>query len=190
MTQPCKPKVSSSHLIGCGLLCILQSSIEHSVLRDLLAPIRALYEDVRRKALMRLEYEGLLQAEAITTVGARFHGNPSGFALDRYAYYVCYKCSKAYYGGEVRCEEQAGGADHYDPAELICGACSDVSRAQVSSKVPHLFPPDFTGPLDLLFSLADVPQAWDGFPGVQMSVLLLCGCLFLLWKHSLLQCLP
>ncbi len=53
--------------------------------------------------------------------------------MDRYAYYVCFKCKKAYYGGEVRCEEQAAQADDYDPSELVCGACSDVSRAQVCS---------------------------------------------------------
>ena len=127
-------------------------------------PIRALYEDVKRKALMRLEYEGLHKAEAITTAGARFHNDPAGFAMDRYAYYVCFKCEyytvyfqqrvansllldiiilyltlmfliitgkKAYYGGEARCEEQAAQADDYDPSELVCGACSDVSRAQV-----------------------------------------------------------
>ena len=39
---------------------------------------------------------------------------------------------KAYYGGEARCEEQAGGGEDYDPSELVCGACSDVSRAQVT----------------------------------------------------------
>ena len=43
---------------------------------------------------MRLEYEGLHKAEAITTAGARFHKDPAGFAMDRYAYYVCYKCKK------------------------------------------------------------------------------------------------
>ena len=26
----------------------------------------------------------------------------SGFAMDRYAYYVCFKCQKAYFGGEAR----------------------------------------------------------------------------------------
>ena len=40
---------------------------------------------------------------------------------------------KAYYGGEARCEEQAGN-DEFDPSELVCGACSDVSRAQMCPK--------------------------------------------------------
>ncbi len=75
----------------------LQNKINHSVIKDLLDPIKELYEDVRRKALMRLEYEGLHKSEAITTPGARFHNDPAGFAMNRYAYYVCYKCKKVPY---------------------------------------------------------------------------------------------
>ncbi|KAH8041514.1 hypothetical protein HPB51_016959 [Rhipicephalus microplus] len=90
----------------------------------------------KRKALMRLEYEGLHRAEAITTPGARFYDNPAGFAMERYAYYVCFKCKKAsaYYGGEVRCDIEAGPVDEYNPAELVCGGCSDISRAQMCPK--------------------------------------------------------
>ncbi|XP_058885299.1 E3 ubiquitin-protein ligase MYCBP2 isoform X2 [Acipenser ruthenus] len=113
---------------------ICKKKINHLMLKDLLDPIKELYEDVRRKALMRLEYEGLHKSEAITTPGARFHSDPAGFAMNRYAYYVCYKCKKAYFGGEARCDAEAGQGDDYDPRELICGACSDVSRAQMCSK--------------------------------------------------------
>lgn len=73
-----------------------QNPIDHSVLKELLKPIRDLFSDVKRKALMRLEYEGLHKAEAITTPGARFYKDPAGFAMDRYAYYVCYKCKKVF----------------------------------------------------------------------------------------------
>lgn len=84
------------NLYNCKLACFfsLQNKINHSVIKDLLDPIKELYEDVRRKALMRLEYEGLHKSEAITTPGARFHNDPAGFAMNRYAYYVCYKCKK------------------------------------------------------------------------------------------------
>ena len=54
--------------------------------------------------------------------------------MHRYAYYVCFKCDKAYYGGEARCDLEAGVDADYDPAELVCGACSDVSRAQMCPK--------------------------------------------------------
>ncbi|XP_069950165.1 E3 ubiquitin-protein ligase MYCBP2 isoform X3 [Cherax quadricarinatus] len=116
-------------------LCpICKVRVTHGVLAELLGPISALYEDVRRKALMRLEYEGLHRAEAISTPGARYYNNPAAYAMDRYAYYVCFKCNKAYYGGEARCDVEAGLGDEYDPRELVCGACSDVSRAQMCPK--------------------------------------------------------
>ncbi|XP_023712844.2 E3 ubiquitin-protein ligase MYCBP2 [Cryptotermes secundus] len=111
---------------------ICKCNIEHPVLSELLVPVKELYEDVRRKALMRLEYEGLHKVEAITSPGARFHNDPASYAMDRYAYYVCYKCNKAYYGGEARCDAEVG--EEYDPTELVCGACSDVSRAQMCPK--------------------------------------------------------
>ncbi|XP_053398701.1 E3 ubiquitin-protein ligase MYCBP2-like isoform X4 [Mercenaria mercenaria] len=113
---------------------ICKCNIDHPVLRELLRPIQQLYEDVHRKALMRLEYEGLHKADAIITPGARFYKDPAGFAMDRYAYYVCYKCRKAYYGGEARCDEQIEGGDQFDPTELVCGACSDVTMAQMCPK--------------------------------------------------------
>ena len=63
----------------------------------------------------------------------RYSGDPAGFAVDRYAYYVCFKCGKAYYGGEAQCDAEVGraNAEDYNPEELVCGGCSDVSRAQV-----------------------------------------------------------
>ena len=113
---------------------ICKTKIEHSSLKWLLDPIDALYEDVRKKAQMRLEYEGLSKCEAVTTKGARFYNDPESFAIDRYAYYVCFKCGKAYYGGEAQCDADAGLGDTYNPEELVCGGCSDVSRAQMCPK--------------------------------------------------------
>ena len=48
---------------------ICKSDMAHDVLRDLLSPITLLFDDVKRKALMRLEYEGLDKCEAITSRG-------------------------------------------------------------------------------------------------------------------------
>lgn len=71
--------------------------------------------------LNRLEYEGIIQSTNQKDMAA--------YAMDRYAYYVCFKCSKAYYGGEIRCDAEMG--DKYNPQELVCGGCSDVARAKV-----------------------------------------------------------
>lgn len=53
-------------------------------------------------------------------------------SLKSYLYYFY----QAYFGGEARCDAEAGQGDDYDPSELICGACSDVSRAQVADLLP------------------------------------------------------
>ena len=105
---------------------------------------------------MRLEYEGLHQTEAISTPGNRFYQDVEGYAMERYLYYVFDAIRyivlsifipttswlikdnfQAYYGGEARCEEGlaaeggAGGGESFNPSELVCGGCSDVSRAQM-----------------------------------------------------------
>ncbi|XP_011315230.1 E3 ubiquitin-protein ligase MYCBP2 isoform X2 [Fopius arisanus] len=118
---------------GFSLCPICKVSMEHPTLTEHLTSIKELYTDVRRKALMRLEYEGLHKAEAVIAPGGRYYQNPTAYAMDRYAYYVCYKCQKAYYGGEARCDAQLGG-ESFDPTELVCGGCSDVARAQMCPK--------------------------------------------------------
>lgn len=119
---------------GFSLCPICKVPMDHPTLTEQLASIKELYEDVRRKALMRLEYEGLHKAET-TTFGpsGKYHQDPAAYAMERYAYYVCYKCQKAYYGGEARCDAQVGG-ETFDPTELVCGGCSDVARAQMCPK--------------------------------------------------------
>eukprot|EP00094_Tigriopus_californicus_P010528 TCALIF_10156-PA protein Name:"Similar to MYCBP2 E3 ubiquitin-protein ligase MYCBP2 (Homo sapiens)" AED:0.02 eAED:0.04 QI:14/0.77/0.5/1/0.88/0.8/10/0/4914 len=110
---------------------ICKSKIENESLRKFLDPIDHLYDDVRKKSLMRLEYDGLTKCEAI----AKHHNNdPANYAIERYAYYVCFKCQKAYYGGEAQCDADAGQGDDYNPEELVCGGCSDVSQAQMCPK--------------------------------------------------------
>ncbi|XP_026670203.1 E3 ubiquitin-protein ligase MYCBP2-like isoform X5 [Ceratina calcarata] len=118
---------------GFSLCPICKVPMEHPTLADQLISIKELYEDVRRKALMRLEYEGLHKAEAAFGASGRYHQDPAAYAMERYAYYVCYKCQKAYYGGEARCDAQVGG-ETFDPTELVCGGCSDVARAQMCPK--------------------------------------------------------
>uniref|UniRef100_H2YTX0 RCR-type E3 ubiquitin transferase n=1 Tax=Ciona savignyi TaxID=51511 RepID=H2YTX0_CIOSA len=119
---------------GFMLCSICKCEINHPSLEKYLLKIHDLMSQVKRKALQRLEYEGLNECESITLAGGRFYQNPTGFALNKYAYYMCYKCNKAYYGGEVRCDAEAGGNDLFDPKELICGACSDVACAQICPK--------------------------------------------------------
>eukprot|EP00095_Tigriopus_kingsejongensis_P005847 maker-scaffold697_size109876-snap-gene-0.24 protein:Tk05847 transcript:maker-scaffold697_size109876-snap-gene-0.24-mRNA-1 annotation:"e3 ubiquitin-protein ligase mycbp2 isoform x1" len=109
---------------------ICKAKMVHDALGEHLEPIEHLYDDVKRKALMRLEYDGLTQSEGV----ARFQNDPTAYAINRYAYYVCFKCRKAYFGGEAQCDAEAGVGDDYNPEELVCGGCSDVSQAQMCPK--------------------------------------------------------
>ena len=68
--------------------------IAHPSLKDVLDPVIELYEDVKRKALLRLEYENLTKCEAITASTSKYYQKPAEYAINRYAYYVCYKCKK------------------------------------------------------------------------------------------------
>ncbi len=53
-----------------------------------------LYDDVKRKSMMRLEYENLMNCEAIASPSSKFYQKPLEYALWKYAYYVCHKCKK------------------------------------------------------------------------------------------------
>lgn len=41
---------------------------------------------------MRLEVDKLLSHNDMLDPSNRFYNNPSGFAMNRYAYYQCFKC--------------------------------------------------------------------------------------------------
>jgi E3 ubiquitin-protein ligase MYCBP2 len=88
----------------------------NNCLREALAPIEILYEEVRRKSLMRLDYDGLAKEAGLTV------DEQAIFAIRKYAYYVCFKCKKAYFGGDAACEVARDNAD-FNPSELICGSC-------------------------------------------------------------------
>ena len=55
-----------------------QVQISHPALQSLMEPILSLYEDVKKKALMRLEYEGMSKCEAVVSEGARWFNDPAG----------------------------------------------------------------------------------------------------------------
>ncbi|KAL9885814.1 MYC binding protein highwire isoform 2-T2 [Glossina fuscipes fuscipes] len=109
---------------GFSLCPICKADIKHAMLADILEPINSLKLDVKRKALIRIKYEGLVRDTESRDLTA--------LAMDRYAYYVCFKCQKAYYGGEARCDVEIG--EKFNPEELVCGGCSDVARAQMCPK--------------------------------------------------------
>jgi len=104
---------------------LCKQDIRHSYVKDLRDPIDVLFEDVKRKSLMRLKFENLEKHHDIISKGSHFYNDPLGFALHKFAYYLCYKCQKPYYGGDYQCA--AAAAVEFDPSELLCGACSPIA---------------------------------------------------------------
>lgn len=80
---------------------------------------------VMKKAGDRLRAEGEDKSPEIHRPGGKFFKNPTGFAMEKYAYYLCSKCSKPYFAGAGRCEAVAEVED-VDPNELLCISCSGV----------------------------------------------------------------
>lgn len=116
-----------------------KEEISHPSLTDIIEPIDALKQEVQRKALTRLRAENQDRSPEIHAPGGRFFKNPTGFAMAKYAYYLCSKCSQPYYGGEARCAmanavaaEEAG--QDFDPNELVCGSCSSNGQVAVCQK--------------------------------------------------------
>ena len=66
---------------------ICKAPVDHPLLKEELQPVWELQEDVKRKALMRLEYEGLHSKLS--------QDERASHAMERYAYYVCFKCKKS-----------------------------------------------------------------------------------------------
>jgi len=107
---------------GCPLC---KKDMRHEGLDKLNEPLDKLYESVKAKSLMRLQYEKLDTHPDIVNENGRFYNDVAGFAMNKYAYYMCYKCQQPYYGGEAVCAA-AVGAKNFDPSELLCPSCSPI----------------------------------------------------------------
>ena len=71
-------------------------------------------------------------------MGSKYYQNPLGYALDRFAFYKCYKCKNAYFGGMRACGAAGGGDGAFEEKNLVCGSCSagnvGVARCKTHGK--------------------------------------------------------
>ncbi len=71
---------------------LCKKRMEHPALAAELAPCVSLLEDVRGKALQRLEFEGLKKDPDVAAPAGRYFNRPADYAMDKFAYYPCYQC--------------------------------------------------------------------------------------------------
>eukprot|EP00039_Didymoeca_costata_P019796 m.338968 g.338968 ORF g.338968 m.338968 type:complete len:382 (+) comp18612_c0_seq1:72-1217(+) len=92
---------------------LLDHTSHHPSIQPYLRRVRRIFQEVKRKSYLRWQHEN----------GA-LSSNPDADAIeamDKYAYYMCYRCKKPYFGGEEDCA--AAMENTFDPKDLVCGAC-------------------------------------------------------------------
>ena len=56
-------------------------------------------------SLDRLKFEECLKDEKLTDPGSPYYNKPSEYAMAIYAYFLCFKCKKPYFGGRKNCAD-------------------------------------------------------------------------------------
>eukprot|EP00474_Spongospora_subterranea_P000655 CRZ01113.1 hypothetical protein [Spongospora subterranea] len=101
-----------------------QEIVHPSVRSNMLNGIK-LRKQLTSLAMQRLKLDGLTNAVEVSESGQKYYKQPEQYALDRFAFYLCFKCQKPYFGGRRQCGNLAGmDEEKFNAAELVCGGCS------------------------------------------------------------------
>ena len=96
------PQCSSGIEYGGGARSVVELLVKGQSWRNAIA----------EAALERLEKEGLAKSEPkLKDVTSTFYGKPELFAMRTYAFYMCFKCRKPYFGGKRDCRAAAADED-------------------------------------------------------------------------------
>ena len=80
-----------------------------------------------KKSLERAKFEGIDKEPRLAIAGDAYFGNLQKWALYKLAYYQCFKCKCAYFGGMKDCIQAQQEGQQYKPEELVCSKCAAVS---------------------------------------------------------------
>jgi E3 ubiquitin-protein ligase MYCBP2 len=103
-------------------------------IRDLLEPVEKLYADISTRVLARIKVEGMEKDAKLVDPSSQFYGKPLEYGMATFAFYTCFKCSKAYFGGARNCAANAD-TESRPASEFICFDCSGV-KAMIKCKDP------------------------------------------------------
>ncbi len=120
------PKITFNHCLcpQCNnwVECVSVPEISNMIKEN-----RLLYEDICKKAVERLKFEGLEKDPKLTDPLSKWYKNELPYALNRISYYMCFECGKPYFAGLRECGDGPGVNNNnpdraYNPKDLICGA--------------------------------------------------------------------
>jgi len=107
--------------LNCSL-CKVQMS--GPMIEKIVAPAAELFKVVAVKAEQRLALESSLKNAPELQPGGTYHGKLLDFAMKKFAYYMCFKCSQPYFGGLRSCEQEDQELRDVQSDEMVCGGCS------------------------------------------------------------------
>ncbi len=81
-------------------------------------------EEVRKKALERSKHEGIDKNPELQDRNSIYFNDLQNYSMFKLAYYQCFKCKCAYFGGLKDCLRAQQEGQEYKPEELVCSKCS------------------------------------------------------------------
>ena len=79
--------------------------IDHDSVGREIDAIEELREVVEEEGMRGLTDEGMMNDSAVTSADGEFYGNPKGYALSVFDFYVCFTCGRPYNGGKHECAQ-------------------------------------------------------------------------------------
>jgi hypothetical protein len=112
--------------------------MSHPALSASMESMLLLKADVQAKATARLKTEGMENDDAFVSPQGKYYRKRDEYAMDRFAFYMCSKCRRPYFGGRRQCEEVAmQQAEAFNKDQLLCGGCTsgpDVKSCNLHGK--------------------------------------------------------
>ena len=93
----------------------------------LTSEIGVFQEEVQKKALLRIKFEDLDKDPRLKDPNDDFYNNLQAWAMFKLAYYQCFKCKEAYFGGQKDCIRAQQEQQEFKPEELVCSKCAALS---------------------------------------------------------------
>jgi hypothetical protein len=62
-----------------------------------------MFVDLKNKSFERLKFEERMKDEKLVNPSSNFYNKPYEYGIAIYAYYLCFKCKKPYFGGHKDC---------------------------------------------------------------------------------------
>ena len=74
--------------------------------------MKQLHDLIEKMSLDRLKFEELEKDQKLTNKDSPYYNNPKAYAMAIYAYFMCFKCEKPYFGGRKNCAEVMNNAQN------------------------------------------------------------------------------